>query len=329
MRFSEGKITLDQRRRFSEWLEGDPGNRAAFERAASTWQEVHDAGASPEFLPLRVEALESLQQHYRLRGARLSRWGWGRVAPAASFAFVLLAAAAIGWWQWPTAYVTGLGERRVIVMQDGSTVSLDASTEVAARLSKSDRSFQLIRGRAKFDVAKDPMRPFRVAAADRVVVATGTAFSVELVSRQVRVILYEGHVSIVGPVMPAATVTSTPHKTMSAGTLAPRELTAGHQLTASISDASSKVTSVDGIQSLSWQSGQLEIVDEPLATALERMNRYPGPRLEIGDARAGALLVTGVFTAGDTKAFAEAVAAAFPVNVEVRGDTWTFREKGR
>ena len=327
MRFSEGKITRDQQRRFSDWLDADSKNRAAFELAASTWQEVHAAEASPEFLPLRVEALESLQQHYRLRGTRLSRWRRSGFAVAASLAVVILAAAAIGWWQWPTAYATGLGERRVIVMLDGSIVSLDASSEVTARFSKNDRTFELIRGRAKFEVAKDPMRPFRVAAADRVVVATGTAFSVELVSGQVRVILYEGHVSIVGPSTPAASGAPTPHKTMSAGTLAARELSAGNQLQGAISDASSKITPIDGPQSLSWESGQLEIVDEPLATAIERMNRYPGPRLEVGDPQVGGLLITGVFSAGNTKAFAEGVAAAFPVRVEVNGDTWTFREK--
>jgi transmembrane sensor len=329
MRFSEGKIYRDQQRRFSDWLDADPGNRAAFELAASTWQEVHAAETSPEFLPLRVEALESLQQHYRLRGTRLSRWRWRRVAAAASIALIILTIVAIGWRQWPTTYMTGLGERRVLVMQDGSSVSLDASTEVTARFSTTDRSFHLIHGRAKFDVAKDPTRPFRVAAADRVVVATGTAFSVELVSEQVRVILYEGHVSIVGPETPATAALPTPHKTPSIGTRAPQELTAGHQLASAISDTSSKITPIDGTQSLSWQSGQLEIVDEPLATAVERMNRYPGPRLAIGDSHAGALLITGVFTAGDTKAFTEGVAAAFPVNVEVRGDTWTFREKRR
>jgi len=329
MRFSEGKITRDQQRRFADWLDADPGNRAAFELAANTWQEVHAAEASPEFLPLRVEALESLQQHYRRRGTRLSQWRWSQVALAASFTLVILAVAAIGWRQWPTTYMTGLGERRVMVMQDGSTVSLDASTEVTARFSKTDRSFHLIHGRAKFDVAKDLARPFRVAAADRVVVATGTAFSVELVSEQVRVILYEGHVSIVGPTTGVATAAPKPHTTPSIGTRAPQELTAGHQLTGAISDMSSKITPVDGSQSLSWQLGQLEIVDEPLATAVERMNRYPGPRLEIGDARAGGLLITGVFTAGDTKAFAEGVAAAFPVKVEVNGNTWTFREKRR
>ena len=40
-------------------------------------------------------------------------------------------------------------------------------------------------GRAAFDVAKDAQRPFSVAVGDRVVVATGTEFSVEKVNREI------------------------------------------------------------------------------------------------------------------------------------------------
>src|SRR3546814_2006889 len=43
---------------------------------------------------------------------------------------------------------------------------------------------------------KDPLRPFSVAAAGKIVVATGTEFSVELLGRETRVILYEGHVAV-------------------------------------------------------------------------------------------------------------------------------------
>ena len=49
----------------------------------------------------------------------------------------------------------------------------------------SDDGFKLLAGRAKFDVAHDALRPFSVLARNRLTVATGTSFSVELLSRQV------------------------------------------------------------------------------------------------------------------------------------------------
>jgi hypothetical protein len=64
------------------------------------------------------------------------------------------------------------------------------------RMSGKQRELTLVRGRAKFDVAKDPLRPFTVVAGDKIVVATGTSFSVEMVGKDVRVLLYHGRVSV-------------------------------------------------------------------------------------------------------------------------------------
>src|SRR3546814_14429474 len=91
----------------------------------------------------------------------------------------------------PTAYATEIGERQLAVLEDGSQVSLDAATKVNVRMKEAGRQVELLAGRAKFDVAKDPQRPFTVAAGDKLVVAVGTSFSVELIDGQVRVILYE------------------------------------------------------------------------------------------------------------------------------------------
>src|SRR3546814_19363224 len=63
-------------------------------------------------------------------------------------------------------------------------------------MKEAGRQVELLAGRAKFDVAKDPQRPFTVAAGDKLVVAVGTRFSVELIDGQVRVILYEGQVEV-------------------------------------------------------------------------------------------------------------------------------------
>ncbi|WP_163071616.1 FecR domain-containing protein, partial [Acinetobacter baumannii] len=58
------------------------------------------------------------------------------------------------------------------------------------------RALRLLAGRARFEVAKDPRRPFAVTAGDRMVVATGTAFSIELFRAEMRVVLYQGSVSV-------------------------------------------------------------------------------------------------------------------------------------
>src|SRR3546814_20684114 len=82
------------------------------------------------------------------------------------------------------------------MLDDDSRLSLDANTRVRVKYSRAGRQLWLEEGRARFEVAKDPLRPFSVAAAGKIVVATGTEFSVELLGRETRVILYEGHVAV-------------------------------------------------------------------------------------------------------------------------------------
>jgi transmembrane sensor len=334
VKFSEGRMTREAQQQFAEWLEERPEHRAAFEQAAGAWQEVHAAEASPDFLPLRLEALEGLQQRHRLRAARLARWSWRRRTMAAAAVLLAFAGPIVWWIQHPTTYATGLGERRSVELPDGSAVSLDAATRVTVRYTVHGRELHLLAGRAKFDVAKDPLRPFSVAAGDRVVVATGTEFSVELVNRRVEVVLYEGHVSVLGP---AATIAASPALQTHAAkrhvertaSQSLQELAPGHVLDAAIAKPEVAIAAIDGTKSLEWEAGQLEFVDEPLVFAIERMNRYPGPRMSVADDHTGAIKVTGVFTAGETRAFIEGIAAAFPVKVEVDGDTEVFKAKDR
>src|SRR3546814_18739257 len=83
-------------------------------------------------------------------------------------------------------YQTEVGERRVALLDDQSRLSLDADSLVEVDMSDRQRELTLVRGRAKFDVAKDPLRTFTVVAGDKMVVATGTSFSVEMVGKAVR-----------------------------------------------------------------------------------------------------------------------------------------------
>ena len=67
-------------------------------------------------------------------------------------------------------------------------ISLDSDTLIEVAYSDERRSLTLLSGRAKFDVAKDPRRPFTVRAHGRLVVATGTVWgTLPRVNRLVRI----------------------------------------------------------------------------------------------------------------------------------------------
>ncbi len=313
MRLSEGPLPSDQQAALDAWLDASPRNREAFDEAAATWREIEGAESAPEFLPLRVEALQAARRSGR-RGRFLRRLPpWAAIA-ATLLVVVLTGAGGLWRMQAPKLYETGIGERRVIALSDGSKLSLDAATKVRVRYARDRRELRLEHGRAKFDVARDPLRPFSVAASDKVVVATGTAFSVELLQKQVRVVLYEGRVSVLGrPPSPRAKPRPLPLATRN--TAADQALTPGRELVAPVGvhGAPAVVAPADPGRTLAWEAGQLVFVDEPLASAVERVNRYSADTLAVGDAAAGRVLVTGVFTAGDTQAFVEGVTAAFPL----------------
>jgi transmembrane sensor len=73
-------------------------------------------------------------------------------------------------------------------------------------------------------------------------------------------------------------------------------------------------------RSLAWRRGQVVLDDTPLASAVEEMNRYSPLELTVERPQAAALLINGLFQAGDSRSFARAVASTYGLEVVDRGD---------
>ena len=309
---AEGELSRHEQVRFDDWI-ADPDNAKAFEDAARVWNLADASSDMPELIQMRTAALEN----YRRANHRRWRRGPGPLIWIAGVAAILVMAlvTTLLLRDPVKVYRTGISERRVALLDDGSRLSLDADTEIDVRLSRDRRELTLVRGRARFDVARDPLRPFTVIAGDKIVVATGTSFSVELLDRQVHVLLYEGHVAV----LDEENGETRPQRVGPSGVPADQALTPGRELVAMRDSVDATIVSVaDPIRSLSWESGQLSFDDEPLQTAAERMNRYSTDKIAVGDAAAARVRVNGVFTAGDTGAFVEGITALNPVRAERR-----------
>ncbi|MXP41455.1 DUF4880 domain-containing protein [Altererythrobacter soli] len=307
VRLAGGELSLEEQIAFEVWL-AEPGNRAAFDRVMLAWHGARQAADAPELIGVRADALEAMRSAGGRRWERRFR-SW-RI-PAAAACLLLLLASALLLYHQPLAYQTGVGERRVVRLEDGSRVSLDAATEVEVDYGTERRSLHLLSGRARFDVAKDARRPFTVRAGGKMVVATGTSFSVEMLNDEMRVILYEGRVSVLedGP----SDAPPRPVRLAARPIAAERALTPGTELVAAVGAPTATVARVDAQRSLTWEGGQLSFADEPLKLAVERVNRYSDRKIVLGDAAAGRLLVSGVFNAGDTAGFIDAVTTVFPL----------------
>ncbi|MES2057848.1 MAG: FecR domain-containing protein [Pseudomonadota bacterium] len=312
-RLADRHLTDAEWEAYDAWLRADPRHQQVLDEMVAVWKNIDATAEMPGFLTLRAKALNAMKNNARDREdmwsrARRANWYRGIAAVAAMLLMVVSGVRYLSGG--PDVYTTGVGERQLVRLKDGSSVSLDASSQVTVSYTEGRRAIVLEHGRAKFDVAKDPLRPFAVTAGHRTVVATGTAFSVELLHNQMRVLLYEGQVAVLA--QRAATAES--------GTTAPvghvDQLRSGQELVASLSSESTRVVPAEMERSLSWEAGRLDFVDEPLASAVERINRYTDTRVIVGDAATGRYLVNGVFDAGDTRSFVAGLTAIFPISAK-------------
>ena len=326
MRQAEGPLSAADAESFAEWLEEDPAHGAIFDGAVEAWQALGASRFEPEMLVLRSEALDIAQANQRQRWG--VRFDWQPAAIAACL-FALMMAGLATWWLMPQHYSTAIGERRVVMLEDGSRLTLDGHTSVKVRFNEAARRVILERGRATFVVAKDPLRPFSVSSNDNLVVATGTQFSVERLSRTTRVVLYEGRVAILHG-NGASIRHEQPEKVRQGHELVSAEqlLKPGGELIMPEKGLIARIRQLPDPQAeRAWEEGQIEVVDEPLGLVAERMNRYlPARQLEVSPDAVGTR-VSGVFNAGDADAFVNGITSVFPIQAIEDGEAILLTHK--
>jgi transmembrane sensor len=284
---------------------------------------------SPGLVRLRRAAL--VHAHSAMRSnwlrAKLRR---PPVRLAAAAAVLVLTAGALWWQLRPQVYTTGPGEQRSVRLADGSRVMLDASSEVTVRYTADARQLALIRGQARFDVAHNPLRPFTVTADGHKVVATGTAFDVNLIGSELQVTLLRGHVVIlpagasVRPFVPVGVPGVSPQLVDVAVTGIPPDwqriaLDPGEQLVLA-GHAAPRVSRVNVRRVTAWQRGQLVFRNETLAKVLTRIDRYIPEPIIAGDAHTAQMRISGVYQEGDAGGFVSTLVNYLPVQARQLGD---------
>lgn len=326
MRLHDGPIALEEELELELWLEAHPANREALTDLARVWRMAGEAAELPGPVAARADALTALSRAAR-QASHPRRWALRHALGALAACLVLVIAISVYFNPGGETYRTGIGERRIVTLKDGSRLSLDAASAVEVRYDAERRALRLLAGRGRFEVAKDPRRPFAVTAGDRMVVATGTAFSVELLQAEMRVVLYQGSVSV----LEDSPVDQAPRHVLlqDRGNIpAERVLVPNTALIVPTGpSAPARLAPVDIARSASWEQGQLVFSDEPLGVAVERVNRYSHTRLAIDDPATAALPVSGTFNAGDTDGFVDGVATLYGLRRVQRGDALILRAR--
>ncbi|MEN2786922.1 FecR family protein [Sphingomonas qilianensis] len=292
------------RQAFAAWLDTHPENRAAHGRLQSALATLRAHADQDLLSALREEARGNVQRAARRRFALL-------VASAAAVLLLCIGITmrfdrGVATAEGPvteTMLATAATQRTKVTLADRSVITLDAGTQLTVRLGATRREVKLLSGRALFEVAKDPQRPFIVMAKGRTITALGTRFDVSLSSRELRVTLAEGAVAV-RPARQRAGIEQQ--------ILKPRQ-----QFIERIGAAGPTLRFIDADRALSWTAGKVYFEDEPLAIAVEEMNRNASVEIVV-DPTAANLRINGMFRTSNQTGFLEALELTLPV--EVRRD---------
>jgi len=202
---------------------------------------------------------------------------------------------------------TAVGEIRTIRLADGSSVTLDTDTVVTTAFSSTKRRLNLLRGRARFDVAHDPSRPFVVWADGLTVTARGTLFDVALSpGHQAVVTLMRGVVDVQparAPIFKSLT------------RRAAIRLTPGQRLAFDEPFSAPRLQPVLAVESV-WPNGRLVFQGDTLSDALAQANRYSRQRITLAEASLGQLQVSGAFPIDKQPELAASLGATFSLRVD-------------
>lgn len=267
------------------WLRADMAHQDAFERATEIWEMI--PGTAPESGSVSVPSQRDRRQLL-----------------AATFAVFVALLIGGGIWlgMQPPVHETPVGGQQVVMLADGTRVSLNTDSRVAVLYSEGERRVRLDRGEALFEVAHNPARPFIVEAGAEQVRALGTTFIVRRDGAQkLAVILLEGRVRVSDPVRAAV--------------LAP-----GERLTVTSSaGAALDRPSIDTVAA--WRRGEVVFEDATLIEAAAELNRYSETQLTVADPSLATLRISGVFSTGDIGEVAETIAALHRLRAVRNGDT--------
>jgi transmembrane sensor len=265
-----------------KWLMAHPDHARAFEIATEAWEiggSVRGAPLSHTAVPFTT-APRSVAARYLAMAAAL---------------FVMLVGTAVFLNQRPPPISTAVGEQSMLTMDDGSRIYLNTDTRLFVQENAAQRRVRLESGEAWFDVVKDARRPFVVTAGDQVVVALGTAFVIRRDARQLSVTLIEGKVAV----SPAAEAAA-----------AERLLAPGQRLT--FVDREPPELDEPAIDNLTaWRRGEVILDKTQLRDAVAEMNRYSAVQLVVNAPETADILISGIFRAGDSARFAQAVSATY------------------
>lgn len=296
-------LTQEEEAAFQDWLKGDARRPGALLRAQAVFLRSEAAGAlgdryDPADFQIEGKVDVAAPQVSRRR-LLMAGGGLAAVMVVGGLGFGLLM---------PQAYATERGERRLVRLEDGSSIFLNTDTRVSVRYDGGARVVDLVKGEAFFTVAPDAKRPFTVEAGEDRISTGGASFRVRLLEgRPASILVDEGQVS--------AAAAAGHNVLLHAGTRLDMVLK-GPGRPRPISISAEEI-----IRDLAWRDGKIAFQGETLAQAAAAFARYGDPSIKIRDEALRQEQVTGLFAANDPVGFSKAIASLFGAHLVRQGSS--------
>jgi transmembrane sensor len=284
---------------FEAWLNAAPGHRGVYDKALTLSLEV-ERQAEPLAAALADLADKDLVRRDRAASNRPK-------APALWWSSAMLGVAAVAVTfaalhpekkpLQPDVYATAKGERRDIVLSDGTKIALNTASSVTVDMQSGKREITLAQGEAAFTVTHDANRPFVVHVGDRVLTDLGTDFDVLRQNGTITVTVREGLVGV-----------------QRAGD-GQRNLKLGPGMRLEHREGSpdSMVLVANTDEAFSWRAGRLIYRDRPLSEVAADLNRYGEDKVRVQGAAAD-LRFSGVLTIDNQPAMVQRLTDLLPVS---------------
>lgn len=228
---------------------------------------------------------------------RTTRW---RALATAAALIAVVGLGVIGMWYNaapPGYHVTALGEQRSLVLEDGSVVEMNTSSEIEVNYTTTERAVTLLAGEVLFDVRKDADRPFIVNTADVEIIVHGTKFNVYRQATETTVTVLEGNVTVVAGQADVSGATA--NLPIVDDTVVVR-LSGGEQAIVDNEIHRIKTVSLRNSENfVAWTDRRLIFDNTPLADIFAEFARYKEVRYRISNTALAELRLTGVFKSHD------------------------------
>lgn len=282
-RFFDGELTEEEAKSVFDWINSSEGEKEMSKMVDESWEkETKDilpnqkkSAANENQLIVNPDPLNPKPLPKKPKQIRI----WFAVAASVTlliaFGFALLSikgtvketdttAVAV---QLPIFKSTERGQRKLVILPDGSRVTLNASSKIEYGQDFATNRTLHLTGEAFFEVAKDPEHPFSVVSDALTTTALGTSFNIRAYGQNtpIQVSLATGKVKVADNTSASEPIFVEPGEGVSFNPMMPKM----------------KKSKVDLRGAMSWQQGILHFDRVPFDAVVAELERWYGVEFEV------------------------------------------------